>query len=49
MVNIYKNKIDKYWIKSINKELDQIKFKDSLWIFPGENPLALQKSSNHDM
>ena len=43
MISIYKNKIDKYWIKSINKELDQIKFKDSLWIFPGENPLLYKK------
>ena len=43
MISIYKNKIDKNWIKTINKELDEIRLNDSLWIFPGENPLLYKK------
>lgn len=43
MATIYKNILDQKFLKSINTELDRFNFKDSLWIFPNENPYLHKK------
>ena len=43
MATIYKNILDQKFIESINIKLDRFNFKDSLWIFPNENPYLHKK------